>query len=258
MLLVLAVATSCKKEEFKPNQTKEFSMQSTSTGANYHIKVALPEHYDPSSKKYDAIYVLDVEEDFDFVAVETGEQVSNYATEGLLVVSIGYGHDRSHDYTPTNTNEGSGGAEKFMHFIKDELIPKMENDFGADTLRDSRIILGHSFGGLFAAYAFTNYNHVFGNYIMLSPSLWYDNELLLRLEQDSRAVNSASGQLVFMGIGGLEGSGRMQAPFEAFYQRLNNNYPSMKISKHREAHLDHMGSKQPNIKEGLKFYFQNK
>ena len=99
------------------------------------------------------------------------------------MVSIGYGYDRALDYTPTKAKEGDGGADKFMAFIKDELIPKMELDFGADTLRKNRIIIGHSFGGLFAAYAFTNYNNVFGNYIMLSPSLWYDNEILFQMEQ---------------------------------------------------------------------------
>ncbi len=122
-------------------------------------------------------------------------------------------------------------------------------------LRSSRT-MGHSFGGLLAAYAFTNHNKLFGNYIMLSPSIWYDNEIMLRLEQENRAINSNNQQLVFLGLGELENQGRMLAPFEAFYQRLQNYYDYIAMQRHIEQHLDHMGSKNPNILKGLNFYFK--
>jgi uncharacterized protein len=256
--LLLILIASCKKEEFNPDLTKEFSILSTSNGANYTIKVALPEDYSPDTKKYAAIYVLDGEEDFDFVAEKCSEISSDFSTSNVLVVGIGYGNDRSVDYTPTETDEGGGGAEEFMLFIKNELIPEMENEYGADTLRINRTILGHSFGGLAAAYAFTNHNNVFGNYIMLSPSLWYDNEIMLGLEQENRNNNKDIHQLVFLGLGELENQGRMLAPFQAFLLRLQNNYPDITIKSHLEPHLDHLGSKNPNIIEGLNFYFQNR
>lgn len=257
ILLILTIA-SCKKEVFNPALTRQFNIQSTSNGATYTIKVALPENYNISEKKYSAIYVLDGEEDFDYVANQCTQISNTYNQSNALVISIGYGNNRAVDYTPTRVNGGGGGAEKFMLFIKNELIPLVEERYGADTTIKSRVILGHSYGGLFAAYAFTNFNTVFGNYLILSPSLWYDNEVLFRMEQNSRGINNNSHQLVFMGIGGKESSGRMQAPFEGFYQRLVHNYPAIKIVKHIEYGLDHMGSKKPNISEALSFYFQNK
>jgi uncharacterized protein len=257
IFLILVIA-SCKKESFDPSLTSEFSIQSTSNGADYSIKVAVPQDYSPETQKHAAIYVLDGEENFSFVAENCSKISSNYSTSNVLVVSIGYGNDRSVDYTPTKTDEGGGGAEEFMLFIKNELIPKMESDFGADPSRNSRTILGHSFGGLCAAYAFTNHNDVFGNYIMLSPSIWYDNEIMLRLEQENRDININNHQLVFLGMGELENEGRMLAPFQAFYQRLQNNYPGIAIKSHLEPHVDHMGSKNPNIIDGLNFYFQNR
>jgi uncharacterized protein len=256
--LIILVIVSCKKEAFDPELTREFSIQSTSNGANYPIKVALPQNFSPETQKYAAIYVLDGEENFDFVAENCKKISSNYSTSNILVISIGYGNDRTVDYTPTKTGEGDGGAEEFMLFIKDELIPRMESDYGADPSRNSRTILGHSFGGLCAAYAFTNHNDVFGNYILLSPSIWYDNEIMLRLEQDNRNINKENPQLVFLGLGELENEGRMLAPFQAFYQRLRNNYPDMLITSHLEPHVDHLGSKNPNIINGLNFYFQNR
>ena len=258
LLTTLLLFASCKKEEYKANQIKEFSIQSTSNGANYDIKVALPDEYNPTTQKYATIYVLDGEDNFDFVAVKCNEISKKYSTSNVLVVSIGYGNDRSVDYTPSNTNDGDGGSEKYMLFIKNELIPKLESEFGADTLRKSRTFLGHSFGGLCVAYAFTNFNSVFENYIMLSPSIWYDNEIILKLEQQNRNTNRNNHQLVFMALGELENSGRMFAPYQALYQRLHSNYSGIQIKSHLEPHLDHMGSKKPNIIEGLNFYFQNK
>jgi len=256
-LLLLVIIASCKKEDITPNVTKEFSIQSVSNGATYPIQVAFPDNYD-ASVKYPTIYVLDGEEDFDFVAGKCKEFSEAYSTSNVLVIGIGYGNDRAVDYTPTDANEGDGGAERFLQFIKNELIPKMENEFGADTHRQSRTLLGHSFGGLCAAYAFTNHNEVFGNYAMLSPSIWYDNEVTLRFEQENREINQNNIQFVFMGLGELENQGRMLAPYMAFYQRLKTNYPTMQLVSNLVPHLDHMGSKNPNIEAALKIYFQSK
>lgn len=254
--LILFLITSCKKEKLNPIRSKTFSIESNYTGANYSIKVALPENFDSSTQSYATLYVLDGDQNFENVTRQCEKISSSYSTSNVLVVSIGYGNDRANDYTPTKTKQGEGGAENFMLFIKNQLIPKMENDFGSDTLRNNRVILGHSFGGLLAAYAFTNFNEVFGNYLMLSPSLWYDNEIILKFEQEYREKNESENQLVFMGLGGLESGGRMMAPFQAFYLRLNNNYSSMKLTKNIEPQLEHMGSKNPNIIKGLNYYFQ--
>lgn len=257
ILLVLAFA-SCKKEVFSPTRTKEFSIQSITNGATYDIQVGLPENFDPQTETYGAIYVLDGEEIFDHVALNCNTLCGDHVASNVLVVGIGYGNDRALDYTPSEAAEGGEGAEDFLLFIKNELIPRMESEFGADTLRKSRTILGHSFGGLCAAYAFTNHNEVFENYIALSPSLWYDNELVLGLEQEHRDTNKVAHQLVFLGLGELENSGNMHAPFQAFYERLRDNYPSMTIKRHLVPNLGHRGSEKPNIIEGLKFYFENR
>ena len=256
-LLFLFLLASCQQEEFNPELTRTFTIPSVITGASYPISVALPEHYS-ASEAYSTIYVLDGEDNFSYVANTCRERSAVYGTSNLIVVAIGYGHDRSFDYTPTKADHDGGGAEQFVQFIKEELIPVMEAEYGADTARASRIILGHSFGGLCAAYAFTHFNNVFGHYLMLSPSLWYDNEILLRLEREGRDNNQSADQLVFMGLGSVESNGRMMAPFEAFYQRLDNHYPSMHLAKHIEPQLDHMGSRDPNILQGLNFYFQNR
>jgi predicted alpha/beta superfamily hydrolase len=237
---------------------KEFTLQSATTGATYDIKVGLPANYNPSVEKYSTIYVLDGKEIFGFVANRCQEISDQYALKNVLVVSIGYGKDRSIDYTPTKVSSVTGGAPQFLNFIETQLIQKMEQDYQSDTARDSRVILGHSYGGLFGGYAFCVNNKVFGNYIMLSPSFWFDNQVPLQMEKNNRAINKTQKQLVFMGIGELEEKDRMLAPFETFYQSLQTNYSNIKLAKNIEKNTAHMDSRNPNIIKGLTYYFLNR
>ncbi len=258
-VMMLFLLSSCKKDEvFNSGVTKEFSLQSSANGATYDIKVGLPANYNPSNEKYATIYVLDGKEIFGFVANRCREISDQYALKNVLVVSIGYGKNRSIDYTPTKMSSVTGGGPHFLTFIETQLIPKMEQDYHADTARDSRVILGHSYGGLFGSYAFSVHNKVFGNYILLSPSLWFDNYVALQMENENREKNKYRKQLVFMGIGELEEKDRMLAPFEIVYQTLHDNYNNSKLGKNVEKNTGHMDSRNLNIIKGLTYYFQNR
>jgi predicted alpha/beta superfamily hydrolase len=254
----LQMATSCTEEKVDPSLVTTFSITSGVNGATYEIKVAQPADYFSSTGKYAVIYVLDGEENLGMVTNTCKKISESKGVPNVLVVSIGYGNDRSLDYTPTKTGEGTGGGLQFLQFIKRELVPKIEQDFRADTTRSQRVLLGHSYGGLFGACAFGADNNMFGNYILLSPSLWYDNEVTFSIESLHRSTNKDKEQLIFMGLGEAENSGRMQAPFDAFYQVLKSNYSNLRIATNRERDLDHVGSKNPNIQKGLEFYFQNR
>jgi len=258
VILLLFLLSSCTKELFNSGITKEFTLQSSASGATYNIQVGLPYNYNPGTEKYETIYVLDGKEIFGFVANRCREISDNYGVKNVLVVSIGYGKDRSIDYTPTKISSITGGAPQFLNFIKTQLIPKMEQDYHADTSRESRVILGHSYGGLFGGYAFCVNNKVFGNYLILSPSFWFDNQVALQMERDNRATNRNRKQLVFMGIGENEETDRMLAPFETFYQSLRINYTNIKLEKNNEKNQNHMSSRNPNIIRGLEYYFQNR
>jgi len=257
-LFVSLVIASCQEDVADPNFVTQFSITSAVNGATYNIKVAQPSNDLSSGGHCAVIYVLDGEENFNLVADECEKLSARYGTENVLVVSIGYGRSRDLDYTPTKTSDSMGGAPEFLQFIKEELVPRMEVEFQADTARSSRVILGHSFGGLFGAYAFAADNGLFGNYLLLSPSLWFDDEVTLYMEVAARSALKDKQHLIFMGQGDKENMGKMQAPFEAFYRVIREHYPNARIAKNLEADLGHMGSRNPNIRKGLDFYFQNR
>lgn len=258
LILLVLLLSSCTKEIFNSGATKEFVLLSDANGASYDIKVGLPDNYNPTAGKYATIYVLDGKEIFGFVANRCKEISDNFALQNVLVVSIGYGKDRSIDYTPTKVSSVTGGAPQFLNFIETQLIPRIEQDFNVDTSRSGRVILGHSYGGLFGGYAFSVNNKVFGNYILLSPSFWFDNQVAIKTEKDYREINKNVKQLVYMGIGETEEKDRMLAPFELYYQSLLRNYSNIKLEKNIEINRNHMSSREPNIIKGLNYYFQNR
>ncbi len=256
-ILLMLSLFGCNQESVGPDQIQEFTVTSLHADASYPVRVGLPSAYNPATTVYKTVYVLDGEENFGFVTKKCQELSQELSVANVIVISIGYGNSRDHDYTPTVTGVKTGGAPNFMKFLEKELVPEVTKRFNVDTTRSGRTILGHSYGGLFGMYAFTTNNNVFGNYILLSPSIWYDNEVTLQYESKSRAENNGKKQLVFLGQGEMENSGRMQAPLEAFYQILTKNYRDIRVTKHLEKGLDHVGSKNPNIALGLKFYFEN-
>lgn len=259
LILVFTFASCEKKELIDPALTQEeFAIQSNVNGATYNIKVGLPADYDLSVKRHASIYVLDGEDDFEFVANRCNEISDSLNVTNVVVISIGYGRNRSIDYTPTKMSSVTGGGPEFLKFIENQLIPKIEKTYRVDTARSSRVIIGHSYGGLFGTYAFCTNNKVFGNYLLLSPSLWFDSMVSMQMEKDNRNAIKNHAQLVFMGIGGSEEVDRMLKPFDEFYQILHHKYPYTKLAKNIEPNKGHMGSKNPNIVKALNFYFQNR
>ncbi len=61
-----------------------------------------------------------------------------------------------------------------------------------------------------------------------------------------------------MGIGEKEERYRMLTPIETLYQSLLNNYSNIKLKKYIERNLGHIDSRNPNIIEGLNYYFKNR
>lgn len=89
---------------------------------------------------------------------------------------------RTHNMTPTNVTAGpyaddSGGAADFLRFLREELIPEIESRYRTS---GERTLIGHSLAGLFALDVWLKEPTVFDHYIAIEPSLWWDDQLLVR------------------------------------------------------------------------------
>lgn len=103
-----------------------------------------------------------------------------------IVVGIG-NVDRKRDFTYPFQNEldlkefpTSGKSEKFISFLEKELQPFIDSTYKT---MEMKTIIGQSLGGLLVTKILFKKPELFNNYIIVSPSLWWDDEKLLEEKQ---------------------------------------------------------------------------
>lgn len=158
--------------------------------------------------KYPVLYLLDGSGHFYSV---TGmiKQLSttngNTVSPEMIVVGIP-NTDRTRDLTPTHVNEmfgdtifpkTSGGGKNFLNFLEKELIPHVENAYPASSYKT---FVGHSFGGLAVIDALVDRPNLFNNYVAIDPSLWWDDQELLKRAQNVLSANKFDGRSLYVGI----------------------------------------------------------
>ena len=103
------------------------------------------------------------------------------------LVAIGYADPdiaarRFRDYTPTKADLppglsqplpfGTGGAAPYLNVLRSEIIPHLERQYPIDPRE--RVLIGYSLSGRFATYTLFSEPRAFCRYLIISPSLWWD------------------------------------------------------------------------------------
>jgi predicted alpha/beta superfamily hydrolase len=78
----------------------------------------------------------------------------------------------------------SGGAEKFLQFIRDEVFPFVEKDHRKTPYR---ILIGHSLGGFLTMHTFLQHPNMFNAYLASDPSLWVNNNEYMKVVETTIA-----------------------------------------------------------------------
>jgi len=159
-------------------------------------------------QKYPVIFVLDGDLQFTLASLlkQLGGGSGNLGFPKMIMVAIS-NTDRTRDLTPTHSNGAplqdslsaltSGGGENFTAFLEKELIPYIYSKYPAAPYK---ILFGHSLGGLFAVNTLVHHTHLFNAYIASEPSLWWDNQKLLKETEVSLAQNHFDNVSLFLGI----------------------------------------------------------
>lgn len=164
---------------------------------NREIWIHLPKTYNDDTinpAKYPVIYLLDGEINFeyysgmsDFIARTPYADIPECIVVGIKNT------ERTRDLTPTKTEKkspvnpnvtlfaDSGGSENFVKFMQEELKPFIKKNYRT---QDYSILVGHSFGGLFAINIFLAHPEYFNAYVANDPSLWWDNEVTISRTND--------------------------------------------------------------------------
>jgi len=145
------------------------------------IYVSKPLGYDNSDEEYFVVYVLDGESSIDYTKAIT-EMLYQSGYPKLIVVAIpNTFRNRDLTHAAGQDAEDGGGASNFLQFFKQELIPSIESKY---RVHPYRVLVGHSFGGLFATYALTEEPDLFDAMVAISPSVFFDHDSMMkRVEQ---------------------------------------------------------------------------
>lgn len=180
---------------------------------SFSIFVNLPKDYqNNSNQSFPVVYLVDANVYFDIVVNETRKNRAN-----AILVGIGYKDFmmmdslRNRDYTfPKALTQDSfpisGGADKFLAFIKSDLLKYIDETYRTDT--SNRTLMGHSLGGYFTLYALEqdiiNKSNVFKYYVAASPSLWYYDYYLIKQFKNISGNVNANKQTLILTFGAIE------------------------------------------------------
>lgn len=199
LILLLTIQVSYGQESIEKISESEFSIgktikiKSQLLNETRDLNIYLPLSYSKdSSKTYPVIYLLDGSKDEDFLHISGIVQFGSFSWINMnpesIVVGIG-NVDRKRDFTYTSQSEldqkefpTSGKSENFISFIEKELQPFIDSAYRTTEIKT---IIGQSLGGLLAAEILLKKPDLFDNYIIVSPSLWWDNEKLLDVQSTS-------------------------------------------------------------------------
>eukprot|EP00908_Phaeocystis_cordata_P020202 Transcript_3187.p1 GENE.Transcript_3187~~Transcript_3187.p1 ORF type:complete len:361 (+),score=94.18 Transcript_3187:71-1084(+) len=206
---------------------------SSSAGLAYKLIVSLPLQYEPRSRSYPVVVVLDAEP-YLFPLVTVCARTSHYFARSYYypdVICVGIVADleaegrfwrggrldiralwdglrptRARDYLPTAAESpwGAPGAEPLLHvsghadefvgFLVDTALPFVERRY-ATRGAAARALIGKSFGGSGVAHAMIDRRcaECFSEFILGSPSITWDDSAFFRLEAEARERARAAG-----------------------------------------------------------------
>jgi predicted alpha/beta superfamily hydrolase len=173
------------------------------------VNIYLPEGYkENDTTTYPVIYLLDGGRDEDFIHIVGVVQYNSFSWIGRVPESIVVGianTDRKRDFTfPTaiaehqKTFPTTGHSAQFISFLAQELQPYIAGKYRAGA---SRTLIGQSLGGLLATEILLKQPTLFDQYIIVSPSLWWNNGSLLKLAPGKLSDGVAKQTNVYIGVG---------------------------------------------------------
>ncbi|WP_281309770.1 alpha/beta hydrolase [Flavobacterium flavigenum] len=233
------------------------------------LNIYLPEGYkQDDATKYPVIYLLDGSADEDFIHIAGLVQFNSFEWINQVPKSIVVGIatvDRRRDFTFPTTIETdkkrfptSGHSDKFIAFIEKELQPFIEKKYKTN---DSKTIIGQSLGGLLETEILLKKPSLFNKYVIVSPSLWWNDGSLLNLDAEMLKESFKQQTEVYIAVG-KEGLTPTETPR---VMEVDANILAEKIkaskSKNVKVFFDYLPQENhgtilhPAVSNSFKFFF---
>ncbi len=208
-------------------ETETFDIHSEIVDADFRISVSFPFGYHQTAGRFPVLYIPDAWWTFgmarDIAFVLSVDQL----VPPMLVVGIGYPGGfgdaialRVRDMTLRESEAleqdvgqliaafgphpplSSGGADNFLRFLTEELIPLIERDYRADS--NQRVLHGHSLGGSFVVDVVFRQPEAFTHYIASAPALGIDDGVSFLNEREYAADHDSVPASLYLAVGRLD------------------------------------------------------
>ena len=226
-----------------------------------NVEIIFPKKYIPNATdKFDVLYVLDGEWNTSLVEkLYEFQEYARFIPTNMIIVNVPNLYQngvnmRDRDFTPTQTNNGSiaGGANNFLSFLKNELIPFVNKKY--PTQIENNTLYGTSLGGLFAIYSYLHEPTLFRSYLTVEPSLWWDNGYLNKIAPQK--LDGITGKKNTLWIASRDGNDYRDMGIAAFDSLLKLKAPgnlSWKIETYPNE--THFSAIWKGVYDGLRFSY---
>jgi len=177
-----------------PNLIKHQGFSSRFLRNQRDLIVYLPPGYDSRpQRQFPILYLHDGQNLFDgatsfipgmdwHLGQTADECIEKGSVEPLIIVGIyNAGKQRLNEYTPTRAPRlGGGRANRYAKFLLEEVRPFVQQQYRVRQATESTGVGGSSLGGLVSLYVGLRQPKVFGKIAALSPSVWWNERVILR------------------------------------------------------------------------------
>jgi predicted alpha/beta superfamily hydrolase len=188
----------------------------------YPVWVDLPAGYAqaPATRRYAVVVVADAPYALPLTRViRTRLGAGGQNIEDFILVGLAYAEgdtpraSRSRDYTPSSPKDRRDMGEKvygegsaYARFVAQQVLPLIDREYRSDPKR--RTFIGHSYGALLGLILMREQAGAFGQFVLGSPSLWFDAGLSLQLVLPDAKTAKAGKLRVWMAAGAYEQPGQ--------------------------------------------------
>jgi len=283
VVMAMCVASPLAQQHAAPvalPRTENFQLASTINGRVYDVLVSLPRTYSANSEgRFPVIYLTDANWVFGMTAqshylLSFGGMVPDALIVGIVRAGVDSalpsegnvaGAERAFDLTPTQDlqeqrrYEGeykrevrTGGAPAFVRVVREELIPDIERRYRTTP---DRTFIGYSLGGLFGVYALFQSPEKFQRMVLVSPSLWWDDNVSFKYEEAYAASRKSLPLRVFMSMGEAEND-TMLGPMRRFENILKERrYQGLHLTTRIFEGERHLSTFPVAVTRGLRTVF---
>lgn len=180
------------------------------------VLVYLPPSYDAQpGRRFPVLYLHDGQNVFDSATAFNGQEwcvdetaqrlIEEEAIEPLMIVAVANaGERRIDEYTPTRDRKqkAGGGAEQYESILFDEVVPMIEGSYRTLGGPEHTGMGGSSLGALLSLALALRHPDKVGRAAILSPSVWWDREVIVRRV---RALRARPAMRLWLSVGTAEG-----------------------------------------------------